>query len=167
MPAEITRVKTDDEIDIVTELAKEIWTEHFTPIIGKSQVDYMLDKFQSSKAIKSQTLTGYEYYLATAKNNYVGYTALVPDIENNKMMISKLYTLSSIRGKGVGAALLSFIECKCVSGHISTIWLTVNKYNHGPIAWYQRHGFNIVDKTKTDIGGGFFMDDYIMEKHVR
>ena len=56
MLAEITKVKTDDEIDVVSALAREIWTEHFTPIIGKSQVEYMLDNFQSSHAIKSQII---------------------------------------------------------------------------------------------------------------
>ena len=166
MPTEIVKVKTGDDIDIISALALEIWTDHFTPIIGLSQVEYMLDKFQSSRAIKSQIINGHDYYLAKVKHTFVGYTALVPDIKSNKMMISKLYTRSFIRGKGVGVALLSYIERMCVYEQISTLWLTVNKHNSGPIAWYQRHGFKIVDSTKTDIGGGFFMDDYLMEKYL-
>ena len=29
---------------------------------------------------------------------------------------------------------------------------------------YERRGFNTIDEVKKDIGGGFYMDDYIMEK---
>ena len=31
---------------------------------------------------------------------------------------------------------------------------------------YKHRGFIIVDKVKKDIGGGFFMDDYLMEKSI-
>jgi diamine N-acetyltransferase len=47
-------VVNENQIDIVASLAKEIWTEHYTPIIGKDQVEYMLGRFQSKKAISSQ-----------------------------------------------------------------------------------------------------------------
>lgn len=166
MPVEITSVKTQGDIDVVSVLAREIWTDHFTSIIGKSQVEYMLDKFQSPRAITSQMNGGYEYYLANDENNYVGYTAIIPDSENKRMQISKLYTLSSVRGKGTGLAFLRHIENRCKSENILTLWLTVNKYNHDSIAWYQRRGFNIKEKVKMDIGNGFYMDDYVMEKNV-
>ena len=35
-------VSTEYQIEIVESLAREIWTEHYIPIIGKEQVDYML-----------------------------------------------------------------------------------------------------------------------------
>ena len=38
----------------VAKLAKEIWNEHYLPMIGSNQVLYMLDKFQSKDAIKQQ-----------------------------------------------------------------------------------------------------------------
>jgi len=58
--------KVSDEIQIVTIecLAYEIWNEYFTPIIGKAQVDYMLEKFQSKKVITEQI------FGVRAKTNY-------------------------------------------------------------------------------------------------
>ena len=35
----------------VTAVADEIWREHFIPIIGEAQVDYMLEKFLSPEAL--------------------------------------------------------------------------------------------------------------------
>lgn len=43
----IDTVDSDDKICQLEKLAKEIWNQHFVPIIGQDQVDYMLNKFQS------------------------------------------------------------------------------------------------------------------------
>ena len=53
--------------------------------------------------------------------------------------------------------------CRLGDG-LQSVYLTVNKQNHGPIAVYKKLGFQIVDSVETDIGNGFIMDDYIMEK---
>jgi hypothetical protein len=62
--------------------------------------------------------------------------------------------------------MLDFVESECKQRNLNTIWLTVNRFNHGPVEWYSRNGFETVDEVKKDIGGGFFMDDYIMEKKI-
>ncbi len=59
----IERVLTETQIETVARLACEIWNQHFIPIIGKAQVDYMLEKFQSKRAISEQIENGYSYYL--------------------------------------------------------------------------------------------------------
>ena len=43
-------VKSIEQIETLSKLACEIWNQHFVPIIGQAQVDYMLDKFLSPKA---------------------------------------------------------------------------------------------------------------------
>ena len=47
----------------VTAVADEIWHEHFVPIIGEEQVDYMLEKFLSPEDLVEQINSGYQYYL--------------------------------------------------------------------------------------------------------
>jgi len=44
--------------------------------------------------------------------------------------------------------------------------LTVNKYNHNSIKAYERIGFINKEELVQDIGGGFVMDDYLMEKPI-
>lgn len=77
-----------------------------------------------------------------------------------------LYLKHSHRGRGLGRALLELIEEDCASRRIRTLWLTVNKDNVGPIAFYERSGFLIDDAMVTDIGNGFAMDDYQMVKQL-
>lgn len=166
MSVEIVEVSTNKDIEHVVKLAREIWTQHFTPIIGKAQVEYMLTNFQSPDTIKSQIINGSKYYLAKVENEYVGYAGVISDLTKNKMMLSKIYIKSSLRGKGVGQSLLDYIENKCILEGSSSLWLTVNRFNDNTISWYEHRGFMITDKVKKDIGGGFFMDDYIMEKII-
>ena len=163
----IRKVIGDDDIAAVAELADEIWHEHFVSIIGEPQVDYMLEKFQSPSAIAAQLESGYEYYIASADGQSAGYTGLIPDPANRRMMISKLYVRLDARGTGLGSGLLEFAGEECRKRGIDTIWLTVNRFNHQPVDWYRRKGFSVVDEVKKDIGAGFFMDDFIMEKKLR
>ena len=164
MNIEIVHAHEKDDPQRIAKLAQEIWRQHFTSIIGRAQVEYMLEQFQSRAAIAAQIESGWEYYLARNQGEAIGYAGLVPDAGTRKMMLSKLYIRQAERGRGVGRALLAFIENRCRSGEFAPLWLTVNRFNDATVAWYQRHGFTIVDEVKKDIGNGFFMDDYIMEK---
>jgi len=161
------RVTTPRDIDAVAVLAHEIWNQHFPPIIGQEQVDYMLDKFQSAPAITRQIREGgYEYYLVVDEGQSAGYFVLAPDENGGSIQLSKLYLKHSCRGRGLGQAVPALIEEECVARGVRELWLTVNKDNAGPIAFYQRVGFAIAGSVVTDIGSGFAMDDYQMVKSV-
>ena len=63
---ELIRVKAEDRgmIAGLSAFASEIVKEHFDPIIGPEQNDYMIARFQSVSAITEQIRSGYRYYLA-------------------------------------------------------------------------------------------------------
>jgi ribosomal protein S18 acetylase RimI-like enzyme len=46
------------------------------------------------------------------------------------------------------------------------LWLQVNKKNAAAIRFYQSAGFEVIREAAFDIGGGFVMDDYVIEKRV-
>jgi GNAT superfamily N-acetyltransferase len=147
----------------IASLASEIWREHYTPIIGAAQVEYMLAKYQSAEQIyRDITENGYTYFTAKDIGILTGYCAVHP--QDDALLLSKLYVRSNYRGKGLARAFLN--EAAALCGEHGKIRLTVNKYNHGAIAAYHKMGFETVDSVKVDIGGGFFMDDYVMELSV-
>ena len=157
-------VQSERHVTEVAQLAREIWQEYYVPIIGQKQVDYMVEKFQSETAITKQLGEGYEYYVATREGQSAGYLAVVPDKTEPKLMISKLYVRKAYRGSGIGKAMLLFVESLAISRGVKTLWLTVNKDNAQSIGWYSRMGFRNTGPIVADIGGGFVMDDYKMEK---
>ena len=161
----VEKVSTEAQIETVARLAYEIWNEHFIPIIGKAQVDYMLDKFQSKKAITEQIKNGYLYYLLKSGYEYVGYTGVCP--KDDELFLSKLYVRASQRGKGLGRKAIEFLERLAGGRGLSKITLTVNKNNTDSIKAYEKFGFANLGVVVQDIGSGFVMDDYKMEKIVR
>jgi GNAT superfamily N-acetyltransferase len=158
-------VSDDAAIVHVASLASAIWHEHFTPIIGKAQVEYMLDKFQSRQAITKQITEGYLYYLARdASGNAVGYLAVVP--KEKELFLSKIYLTRDNRGKGYGRQMIEFAAEWAHDRGFHRITLTVNKGNTNSLKAYQKMGFAINNSIVTDIGSGFVMDDYVMGKNV-
>jgi len=160
----IVSVDSDDKIDIVVTLAKEIWNQHFTPIIGPAQVTYMLDKFQSYSAIKKQIQEGYKYFLMDYDNTPVGYSGVHE--EDGRLFLSKIYIKENCRGKGISSAVIDFYVSLCRNRNLSKIWLTCNKNNYNSIAAYEHMGFVTVRTQVADIGHGYVMDDVIMEKPI-
>jgi len=160
------RVLSEEEIAEVARLAREIWQEHYVPIIGRAQVDYMLEKFQSTGAISRQIAQQYEYYLVLDRAQSAGYVGLVPDPPGSELFLSKIYIRKELRGGGLGKEALEFVEELCRRRGIRTIRLTVNKNNARSISWYHKRGFVNAGPTVQDIGEGFVMDDFIMEKTI-
>ena len=85
---EVRKAETDTQVREIADLAKVIWNEHFTPIIGKDQVDYMVEKFQSYPALKEQISEEYEYYQIFSGGEFCGYTGIHPG-EDNRLFLSK------------------------------------------------------------------------------
>ena len=159
-------VNSPEDIDAVARLAREIWQDHYLPIIGQQQIDYMLARFQSTAAITGQIEAGQEYFLARDQGRDIGYLALHPDADGMGVKISKIYVRRHERGLGVGKAMLAFTEDLCRQRGIGRIWLTVNRDNAGSIAWYEHMGFRNTGPVVQDIGGGFVMDDFRFEKNL-
>lgn len=159
---EVRKAETDTQVREIADLAKVIWNEHFTPIIGKDQVDYMVEKFQSYPALKEQISEEYEYYQIFNGGEFCGYTGIHPG-EDNRLFLSKLYLKKESRGHHLATGAFSFLKEICRERGYSAIWLTCNKHNDNSLGVYRHFGFEIVDTQEADIGGGFIMDDYIME----
>jgi GNAT superfamily N-acetyltransferase len=160
-------VQTPEQLATVAALAEEIWYEFYVPLIGRAQVDYMVGKFQNVAAMQSQIAQGYEYFLVQQADTGgavrdIGYCA-VQEQSGGALFLSKFYLHKSARGAGTGRKCMEFIEGLARRRGLSLLWLTVNKGNPSVQA-YQRLGFRIAADLVMDIGGGFVMDDYRMEK---
>lgn len=160
----IIPAKTDNEIHEIADLASKIWHEHFIPIIGKEQVDYMVAKFQSYPAIKDQIAHGYEYFQIYSSHTLAGYTGVHE--EDGALFLSKLYIQKDFRGQHLSTEAFNYLLNLCKERNISKIWLTCNKHNSNTLSIYDHLGFTITDEQVADIGNGFVMDDYILSYKV-
>lgn len=157
--------KTDGDIQTIATIAEEIWHQHFTPIIGEAQVNYMVEKFQSYPALKSQVENdGYEYFLITSSHTPCGYIGIHP--EKDALFLSKLYIKKDFRGQHLATEGFQFLITLCKERGLKKIWLTCNKHNDNTLEIYNHLGFKITREQVADIGNGFVMDDYILEYEI-
>ena len=162
---EFVEVKLND-IKEFAELTTEIWHEYWTCILSNEQIDYMVDKFQSEKAITNQINNeNYTYFYILCNKQKVGYIGLSG--KQDYLFLSKLYIKKDYRHKGIGGKAFDFIKQYAIENGYNKIRLTVNKYNKNTIDAYDKWGFKTVDSVVTDIGNDFVMDDYIMEYLIK
>lgn len=158
-------VSEGSQIERTAKLAHRIWNEHFPPIIGQAQVNYMVEKFQSVTAITQQLQEGYTYFLLSCHQQDVGYLALRRD-PDHRLFLSKLYIRADQRGQGFARQALVFVETQARDQSCTHVHLTCNKRNTSAIAAYEHLGFQHTAPVVMDIGAGFVMDDVTMEKRV-
>ncbi|WNH12027.1 GNAT family N-acetyltransferase [Thalassobellus suaedae] len=148
----------------ISKLAHTIWHEHYIKIISLEQIEYMLEKYNSVKSIEERVKAGVKFYWLTYNDEPVGYTAI--ENKSDYLYISKLYILKGYRGKKIAKTVMLYIESMAKAQKISIIKLNVNKYNANSMLAYEKMGFVKTASTVEDIGNGFVMDDYEMEKQI-
>lgn len=162
MEIRLVPVETSEEVACCAALAGEIWREHYGALLSEEQITYMLEKFQSETAIREQIeRENYRYSLFEVDGEPVGYFGWRPDEEG--AFLSKLYVRSTARRRGLARMALEEIERVTGKGRI---WLTVNRENSGSIEAYRKMGFEKTREQCAEIGGGFVMDDDIMERRI-
>lgn len=148
-----------EKIEALSALATAIVREHFDPIIGKAQNDYMLAMFQTVPAITGQLKHGYRYYFVTAADGArIGFVAFYP--RGGELVLSKFYLVKAMRGRGYAHRMLDFVLENARALGCGAVVLNVNR-NNPSTRVYEALGFTRVREEKNDIGGGFFMDDYV------
>ena len=160
-----SRLEKEDKEKIaeMSRLATAIVREHYDPIIGPEQNDYMLKKYQSEEAIKGQMEDGCMYYFVCCDGEPIGFISIVPRTE--EMYLDKFYLRKDMRGKGISHAMLDHIISQTEKAGLDRIMLNVNKENPS-VDIYDSLGFKKEESVKQDIGGGFYKDDYIFRYYL-
>lgn len=157
------RKATIDDIDIIYQLAHEIWPKVYDYMISKEQIIYMLNLIYSHTSLKEQiNIKNHQFIIYTEEEKPKAFASYSPK-ENDRQVfrLHKLYVHPNLHGKGIGKKLINYIIDEMKSVGANALELNVNKVNKS-IAFYKKIGFNILYPEIIDIGGGYVMDDYVM-----
>ncbi len=157
-------IDNTEAIDAMSKMAAEIVREHFDPLIGKEQNDYMISLFQTPEAISSQLQKGYQYWFVCLDDAKIGFLAYYE--KPHAMYLSKFYLYRKYRGRGYAQKMLDFVIQKAEEAGFDAIELNVNRDNDA-VKIYKAMGFEVIREEKNDIGSGFYMGDYVMSKRIR
>ncbi len=156
------------DIPVIQDLSSRIWREHYPGIITHAQIDYMLERMYSGDVIQDEMGNrGYQFVIVSSEGKPVGYISYRREDASHAVMLSKLYLLPSLHGRGIGTRMLQYVRDDASRMGAQKVYLFVNKSNVKAIRVYELSGFIKAQEVVTDIGGGFVMDDYRMELDLR
>ena len=161
----MTEIKPADIADLETihRLAHEIWPSAYLEILGRQQLDYMLEKIYSLNSLKSQlTVLKHHFIILAEDSSPVGFASYSQHDNKAVCHLHKIYILPSLQGKHLGKQLLSYIISETKNAGATSLQLNVNR-NNKALHFYEKQGFTIIREEDIDIGSGYFMNDYVME----
>jgi hypothetical protein len=83
----------ESDLDAIATMASEIWNQHYVPMIGQAQVDYMLSTFYNQQNLVEQMHKGHHFYLIAQQEEILGFLS-VSEIRDRNYFLHKLYIYS-------------------------------------------------------------------------
>lgn len=156
-----------EEIFVIQSLADRIWPSTFSDILTQEQIIYMMDMMYNTGSLEKQMEElGHHYLLAKDNDEYLGYLSYELNYKNSEITkIHKIYVLPSCQRRGIGQLFINAISDIAKANNNKKLSLNVNRFNKA-VNFYQHIGFEIKGKEDIDIGNGFLMEDYIMNKKL-
>lgn len=156
------RPACESDIEPLGTLARAVWQATYTGVISQAQIDYMLANRYDAALISEQLVdSAHAWRLAWWDAARIGFAHA--RMEDSSCKLDKLYVHADFQLRGVGRVLLDEIKVFARTRGATAMRLQVNRGNLAAIAAYQRYGFVVREARVFDIGGGFVMDDYVME----
>lgn len=161
------RIATTKDIPLIRQLAEQVFPKTYKNIITPEQCRYMMDMMYSEESLRRQmTEEGHVYQLLSVDGEAAGYVSVQP-IESGLYELQKIYVLPRFQGRHLGRTLFDAAVALVKKFHPEPcrIFLHVNRYNKAK-TFYEHLGLKVTKQGDYDIGHGYFMNDYIMEKEI-
>ena len=164
MIIEFSEVTAKENLQIIRDIAADIWPKTFAPILSPEQITYMMQMMYSPEVMENELEKGFHFLIVLINHTPGGYFSWSPYNLPETAKLYKVYLLEKFHHQGIGSAMLKEAEKRAAAAGFTRLRLNVNKYNDKARKAYLRNGFEVVDSVKIDIGNGFVMDDFVMEK---
>lgn len=158
---------TEADFKTVANLAATIWRSHYSTIVSVEQIDYMLSGRYTPENLREYLNSKDRWFeIFWLGEKPVGYCSYSLTSNSGEMKLEQLYLLEGYRGQGLGGLMLRNVEAEARKKNILLLILQVNKRNEDSIAIYCKVGFQVREEAIFDVGNGYLMDDYVMEKAI-
>lgn len=162
------KVATQLDIPIIQDLANIVWPHTFAHLMSQEQLAYMMDMMYNTESIKKQMSDLNHCYLLVQDEGeqYMGYLSYEINYKQQSLTkIHKIYVLPTYQGKGVGRYLIQ--QAVAIAKENRNCELTLNvKRDNKALRFYESLGFEITHTEDIDIGDGYWMQDYVMNKKI-
>lgn len=150
------------ELEIVRDLALQIWPKCYRRLIAPDQIDEMVSALFDLDQLETDMADhGHIYWVVRVGTRDVGFASA--HIEGSRVWITKLYVLSDYRGFGLGKAMIGAVQDYFAPAqHLA---ICVHKDQGVAVDFCLRSGFNIDREIPFNLGAYGFTD-YLMHKDL-
>ena len=156
---------TPPDVPAIAALAREIWQATYPGIITQEQIAFILEQ-PSGQVRLYDDLEDLHKWLDQAFHDGRRVGFAFSEIYKGEFKLDKLYIHPDVQRRGVGGQLIAHVAERAKKAGYPCVILQVNKRNVNAINSYQKYGFVVREVTVDDIGHGYVMDDYVMEKKL-
>ncbi|TPG45086.1 GNAT family N-acetyltransferase [Flavobacterium pectinovorum] len=158
---------TINDIKQIQNIVNITWPITYGEILSKEQLDYMLDLFYSDETLTEQYNKKIQlFYMIFEEETNIGFIGIEHHYNEDAITkIHKIYLLPETQGKGIGKKVVDEIGKLALKNNSTSLFLNVNRFNSA-LGFYKKIGFEIIDEVNINIGNGYLMEDYVMEKKL-
>jgi RsiW-degrading membrane proteinase PrsW (M82 family)/GNAT superfamily N-acetyltransferase len=163
-PTLTLRKASDNDIMLIRELSLQVWPQTYSSILSPEQIQYMLQLMYSEAALHRQMQDNHHFFIVYNAGIPIGF-ASYSETEPQLYKLHKIYILPVQQGRGTGRFVIEQLIQKIKEEGATALRLNVNR-NNPALTFYQKLGFVAIQEEDIDIGGGYFMNDYVLEKKL-
>ena len=147
-----------DELDIVRDLALQIWPKAYRASISPDRIDSLASEiFDIDKLEEDIMLRGHVFFVMRVGRVDVGFCAA--HLEGTRIWVSKLCILPDFRGFGLAKALIEAAQDHFAPAQ--DLVICVHKDHDPAVNFCLRSGFKIAREIPSEYGD---LTDYVMHK---
>ncbi len=161
----VIRDAVQQDFPIIREISHHTWPETYGQTLSAAQIQYMLGLFYSDAGLAAAVADGQKFILLLEDDVPKGFASMQHQFQDDATKINKLYVVPECQGKGFGKSLMVKIAEIATMENSKRLVLNVNRFNKAK-EFYQRLGFNVIGSEDIDIGNGYLMEDFVMERRI-
>ncbi|MDV6332621.1 GNAT family N-acetyltransferase [Asticcacaulis sp. 201] len=155
-----TRPIAASELDIVHELAMQIWPKVYRSSIAPDQLEILAGQMFDRDRLEDDIMDrGHVYFVMRVGRVDVGFCCA--HLEGTRIWVTKLAVLPDFRGFGLGKALV--LAAQDYFAPADDLVICVHKTHESAVNFCLRSGFKIAREIPSDFGG---LTDYVMQKSL-
>jgi len=160
------KIASSEDISTIQDIAYKTWPDTYKNILSCEQLSYMLNLFYHKDVLQKQFEdNSFSFIISLTNNTSVGFATYSLISSDGQYKLHKLYILPESQSKGIGKFMLDFILSDLKNKNANHLTLNVNR-NNKAVEFYLNQNFKIIKEEDNDIGNGYFMNDYVMEKLI-
>jgi ribosomal protein S18 acetylase RimI-like enzyme len=163
-PVLTVRHASKHDIELIRTLALQVWPATYAKILSPQQIHYMMNLIYSHDALRQQMESHHQFIIVYNSGIPIGFAAY-SEIEPAVYKLHKIYLLQRQQGRGSGKFVLDQVIGDIKPKGAIALRLNVNRYNPAK-GFYEKLGFEVIRTEDIDIGNGYMMNDYVMERKV-